>query len=169
MTQAAAIAPAPAAASNALIEWSDELSVGIQEIDDQHQFLVELLNKLHRAIHQRQGKAAAEAILGELVDYTKIHFAVEESLMRILGYPAYDDHKQQHDHLIDEIHALQDKLASGKASVTFELLHFLRIWLTKHIMEEDQHYGPFFLSRGAVATTTEKKSIAGRLWQSLFG
>jgi hypothetical protein len=35
-------------------------------------------------------------------------------------------------------------------------------------MEEDQQYGPFFLSHGAVATS-EKKSIAGRLWQSLFG
>jgi hemerythrin len=155
-------------AGDTLIEWSDNLSVGIQEIDDQHQFLVELLNKLHRAIHQRQGTAAAEAILMELVDYTKIHFAVEESLMRILGYPAYVDHKQQHDHLIDEIHALQDKLSSGKASVTFELLHFLRTWLTKHIMEEDQHYSPFFLSRGAVATS-DKRSVAGRLWQSLFG
>lgn len=166
MSQAAA-SPLPAS-NNTLIDWNDDLSVGIQEIDDQHQFLVELLNKLHRAIHQRQGKAAAEAILVELVDYTKIHFAVEESLMRILGYPAYDDHKQQHDHLISEIHELQEKLASGKKSITFELLHFLRIWLTKHIMEDDQHYSPFFLSRGAVATS-EKKSIAGRLWSSLFG
>jgi hemerythrin len=157
-----------ATASDTLIEWSDTLSVGIQEIDDQHRFLVDLLNKLHRAIHQRQGTAATETILMELVDYTKIHFAVEESLMRILGYPAYDEHKQQHDHLIDEIHELQDKLASGKASVTFELLHFLRTWLTKHIMEEDQHYSPFFLSRGAVATGANQ-SVAGRLWKSLFG
>ncbi|PKM46622.1 MAG: hemerythrin [Gammaproteobacteria bacterium HGW-Gammaproteobacteria-1] len=162
-----AASPRPASSSS-LIDWSDDLSVGIQEIDDQHQFLVDLLNKLHRAIHQRQGKAAAQAILVELVDYTKIHFAVEESLMRILGYPSYDDHKEQHDHLIAEIHDLQEKLESGKKSITFELLHFLRIWLTKHIMEEDQQYGPFFLSRGAVATS-EKKSIAGRLWSSLFG
>lgn len=159
--------PTPAA-KDTLVDWNDSLSVGIQEIDDQHQFLVELLNKLHRAIHQRQGTAAAEAILMELVEYTKIHFAVEESLMRILGYPYYEEHKQQHDHLISEIHQLQDKLASGKASVTFELLHFLRVWLTKHIMDEDQQYSPFFLSRGAVATS-EKKSIAGRLWKSLFG
>ncbi len=166
MTPSAA-SPAPVT-SNTLIDWSDELSVGIQEIDDQHQFLVELLNKLHRAIHQRQGTAAAQAILVELADYTRIHFAVEESLMRILGYPGYADHKQQHDHLIEEIGELQEKLESGKKSITFELLHFLRIWLTRHIMEEDQQYSPFFLSRGAVATG-DKASIAGRLWKSLFG
>lgn len=153
---------------DSLVEWNDNLSVGIQEIDDQHQVLVDLLNNLHRAIHQHQGKAAAEAILKDLVDYTKIHFAVEESLMRILGYPGYTDHKRQHDILISEVKELQEKLASGKASVTFELLHFLRNWLTRHIMEDDQHYSPFFLSRGAVATG-ERKSIAGRLWKSLIG
>ena len=152
----------------ALIEWSDELSVGIQEIDDQHQLLVTLLNKLHTAIHQHHGKAAAQAILSELVEYTKIHFVVEESLMRILGFPGYADHKTQHDILIDEVKELQEKLASGKKSISFELLHFLRMWLTKHIMNEDQQYGPFFLSKGAIAVDS-KKSIAGRLWQSLFG
>jgi len=156
-------------APTALIEWTDDLSVGIQEIDDQHQLLVSLLNKLHNAIHQHHGKEAAQAILGELVEYTKIHFVVEESLMRILGFPGYDDHKAQHDHLIAEINELQEKLASGKKSISFELLHFLRMWLTKHIMEEDQQYGPFFLSKGAVATSDSKRSLAGRLWSSLFG
>ena len=151
-----------------LIEWNDELSVGIQEIDDQHQLLVSLLNKLHAAIHQHHGREAAQAILGELVDYTKIHFAVEESLMRILGFPGYEEHKVQHDTLIGEVKELQEKLASGKKSISFELLHFLRMWLTKHIMNEDQQYGPFFLNKGAIATD-DKKSIAGRLWKSLFG
>ena len=72
-----------------LIEWTDELSVGIQEIDDQHRLLVSILNKLHTAMYEHQGKEVAEKILNELVDYTKIHFAVEESLMRVLGYPQY--------------------------------------------------------------------------------
>ncbi|WP_428243981.1 bacteriohemerythrin [Gynuella sp.] len=151
-----------------LIEWSDELAVGIQEIDDQHRLLVSILNRLHTAMYEHQGKEVAENILGELIDYTKIHFAVEESLMRILGYPEADEHKQHHEVLINEVKALQEKLHNGNRSISFELLHFLRMWLTKHIMNEDQLYAPFFLSKGAVATTDHKKSIVGRLWHSVF-
>ena len=77
------------------VEWSDVLSVGIEEIDAQHKVLVDLVNEMHQAIHQRRGSDAVREILAQLADYTRIHFAVEESLMRILGYPGYDDHKAE--------------------------------------------------------------------------
>ena len=32
---------------------------------------------------------------------------------------------------------LQKKVGTGKASVNFELMHFLKLWLTKHIMESE--------------------------------
>ena len=35
------------------IEWSEVLSVGIDEIDAQHRVLVDLINEMHDAIHQR--------------------------------------------------------------------------------------------------------------------
>ena len=37
------------------IEWSGELSVGIEEIGEQHKLLVDLINEIHEAIHQRRG------------------------------------------------------------------------------------------------------------------
>lgn len=41
------------------IEWSNELSVGIEEIDDQHRILVDLLNQVHEAIQKRRGAEVA--------------------------------------------------------------------------------------------------------------
>lgn len=76
------------------IVWSDELSVGIEEIDEQHKVLVNLINRMHNAIAEKHGSEVVSGILAELVDYTKIHFAVEESLLRILGYPGYEEHKR---------------------------------------------------------------------------
>ena len=32
------------------IEWSNEISVGIEEIDAQHRVLVDLLNEIHEAL-----------------------------------------------------------------------------------------------------------------------
>ncbi|MDR9435650.1 MAG: bacteriohemerythrin [Thiohalophilus sp.] len=149
-----------------LVQWSDELSVGIEEIDNQHRILVDLLNELHRAIVEHRGSEAAHRILAELLEYTRIHFAVEESLMRILGYPDYEEHKHHHELLINEVQELSQKLEAGKKSVNFELLHFLKMWLTKHIMEEDRQYTSHFLAKG-VQQSYEKRSWVGKFWDSL--
>jgi hemerythrin len=150
----------------AFIEWSDALSVGIEEIDSQHQVLFELVNEMHDAIHQRRGSEVVRHVLGRLAEYTKIHFAVEESLMRILGYPGYEEHKVQHEELVRGMLDLQRKVATGKTAIGFELMHFLKIWLTKHIMESDQQYGQFFMNAG-VRTRFKRRSWAGRLWDHL--
>ena len=145
------------------VEWDDSLSVGIEEIDEQHKVLVDMVNKMHEAIHQRHGSDAVIGILNNLAEYTRIHFAVEESLMRILNYPDYDDHKHIHEDLLHTVQDLQEKVASGKKSIGFELMHFLKTWLTKHIMEEDMQYSSFFISAGA-QPKLGKKSWIQRLW-----
>lgn len=154
-----------------LIEWSEELSVGVDEIDAQHQVLVDLLNEFNDAIRQQKGSVVARDILRRLTDYTRVHFAVEESVMRLLGYPDYDEHKALHDELIDQIVALEDKLMEGKKSVNFELLHFLRTWLTKHIQETDRDYVPHFLNCGVQASTADSASsgVIGKMWSKLWG
>lgn len=143
---------------NTLLEWTDDLSVGIEEIDEQHRELVRLLNQLHTAIWEKHGTDACIEILDKLVEYTRVHFAVEESLMRILGYPDYAPHRHEHENLISQVVELQRKLKSGEANVSFELMHFLKNWLTHHIMGTDKAYAPYFLSKG-VEKTLGKKSF----------
>ena len=145
-----------------LISWSDELSVGIQEIDEQHKILVDLLNSLYLAIREHHGNEATVKILNDLVDYTRIHFAVEESLLRVLDYPEYESHKHHHELLIEQINELSRKIENGK-HVGFELLHFLKNWLTRHILEEDMEYVPHLLKKG-VKTSYDKRNWMGRLF-----
>lgn len=147
------------------IEWSDQLSVGIEEIDEQHKVLIALINRMHEAIGQKHGSDVVLDILTELADYTKIHFAVEESLMRILGYPGYEEHKDIHDELLEQVVELQQKVTSGNTAISFELMHFLKSWLSKHILEEDMQYTGFFLASGA-QPELKKKSWIQRLWGS---
>lgn len=148
------------------VEWSNDLSVGIEEIDIQHQTLVELVNEMHQAIHDRHGNDVVFDILNRLAEYTRIHFAVEESLMRILGYPDYEAHKEEHIKLIDTVQDLVQKVGAGKTAVGFELMHFLKVWLTKHILESDKAYSEFFIKAGA-KPTLRKGSWAARLWYTV--
>lgn len=101
-----AVMPQPKSPTAELIRWTPELSVGIDEIDSQHKELVDVLNQLHVAIMERHATprhAARDAaeILNRLVDYTRIQFAVEEALMRLLEYPDYEAHKAQHEELVE--------------------------------------------------------------------
>lgn len=154
----------------AFVVWSDELSVGVQEIDEQHKELVAMLDALHRAIVEHHGRAACADILRRLAEYTRIHFTVEESLMRILGYPDYERHKGEHQALIAQVTQLQEKLARGEAAITFELLHFLKVWLTRHILGSDKVYGRYFLDKGIDGRwaphveQTMKKKWAWKFW-----
>ena len=109
-----------------LFHWSDDFNVDIQEVDEQHKVLVDLLNQLHHAIMERRGKAASRETLDQLADYTRTHFLLEESLMRVLHYPGLEIHKQQHENLIVQIHELQRKLDEEDATITFELLHIFK-------------------------------------------
>lgn len=134
-----------------LFQWNDEFSVGVDDIDEQHVELVGLLNQLHAAVRERRGSDAVRSTLDELVDYTRTHFAVEERMMRESGYPDYAEHHVYHEALIDQVRALQQKLDSGEASITFELLHFLRVWLMRHICESDKRFGQWYQEHGTRA------------------
>jgi hemerythrin len=148
---------------NQLVEWSEDLSVGIQEIDEQHKVLLEILNELNDGLHDVRRKEIRLEVLDKLIDYTKVHFAVEESLMRILGYPRYEEHKAEHDRLIGEIKEFREKFIQDPSAPTYELLVFLKRWLLNHIMKVDKHYEQHFIKMGAKKTWLSN-SWLGRFW-----
>lgn len=147
----------------AAVTWSDELSVGIQEIDEQHKVLVSILNEMHDAVRHNHGPEASLAILDRLIEYTKIHFAVEESLFRIFDYPGYEDHHAEHAALLKEAQIMRAKVVSGESKVSFKLLHFLRMWLTEHIMGSDMDYADYLLKKG-IKAKSGSSSWFNKLW-----
>lgn len=146
-----------------LVEWNEKLSVGIEEIDEQHKVLVKLVNDLYAAIVQKHEAEVIDNIIAELVQYTVVHFAVEESLMRIFDYPQYEEHKKHHQSLTRQVLDIQHKVKNREATVSMDLLNFLRSWLTNHIMIEDKHYSPYFLDRGLKGSWSSR-NWAGKVW-----
>lgn len=145
------------------IEWNKELSVDIQELDEQHKVLVDILNRLHEAIITRTDTDIIDDIFTELVQYTLVHFAVEESLMRIFDYPLYEDHKKHHEQLTKQVIDLQRKARKGDITASMSLWQFLKKWLTNHILIEDKKYSLFFLKCGLKKHWTER-SWSGKIW-----
>ena len=83
--------------------------------------------------------------------------------MRITEYPGYEAHKQEHEELIAQLVEFLNKVATGGGSISFQLLHFLKMWLTHHILESDKNYTPHFLKMG-LKSRSGKSSWFQRLW-----
>lgn len=132
-----------------MIAWREEYSVEIQEIDEQHKCLVKLINKLYDGLAAKKNREEIGEVLDDLVDYTRVHFAVEECLMRMFGYPDYEEHKAVHDDIAQKVHRFHDQWKGGDDAVGMELLSFLKGWLVNHINESDKAYAPHLTKHGA--------------------
>lgn len=145
------------------VEWTNELSVGIQEIDEQHKILIDLINRLFDEIIKGGNAEKVQEILDELVQYTIVHFSFEEALFRIFDYPDTQIHARHHVDLKHQVFELQEKVKSGGATVNTDLLLFLKKWLQNHILSEDKKYAPYLLKQG-VKSTWDKKTWIGKIW-----
>jgi len=130
------------------IEWDNVAKVNVSQIDTQHKKLVDLVNELYDAMTVGKGASTIGHTLDELIDYTKHHFALEESYMKSHNYPQYNSHKQMHDELTKQVVDLQEKFKSGHTTISVPTLNFLTNWLTNHIAQIDTQFGAFLTGKG---------------------
>lgn len=122
-------------------EWCPEYTVGVPEIDRQHQYLFNLGARLGRAAEEQHNNGDLSAILKELVAYANKHFAFEEKIMQLANYENLSYHSAMHEFMRTRLTLLQAQLAKGLLSPS-ELSEFMETWLTEHIIMEDMRYIP---------------------------
>ncbi len=130
------------------MKWSNELSVNIIEIDNQHKKLLDLINALHAAMSSGKGKEILEDIFSELIEYTKTHFSFEENLMGKHNYSDIASHKMAHKKLTEQVMGFYNEFKSGKIGLPVIIFSFLKDWLITHISGTDKKYGPFLNAKG---------------------
>lgn len=122
---------------------TDNYAVGIQSIDEQHKTMADILNVLHRAYIDGRGEFELVTILRSLVEHTSNHFIHEENLMRHYNYSGFFNHKQSHVALLREVHELQYKIENEETHFTLALIHYVRTWLARHIVDSDKRLGDY--------------------------
>ncbi|OAG26689.1 bacteriohemerythrin [Thermodesulfatator autotrophicus] len=131
-----------------LIKWGPSFEIGIKVIDEQHHRLVEMINELHRGLRSGATQSTLQKVLAELIDYTAKHFKTEEEFFDRYGYPEAKIHKEIHAKLVQKVIDYQQKIKSGDEKVAYDLLTFLKDWLSTHICVTDKKYGPFLKEKG---------------------
>jgi hemerythrin len=125
------------------IQWNDELSLGVELIDDQHKELIRIANGLMNAIHIGRDKRVLTNVIKRLREYTVFHFHSEEALMEKTYYPNRGEHEAEHGKLKRDVKQFQRELYKKKDLNPEHVLAFLKTWLLKHILSADREFARY--------------------------
>lgn len=127
-----------------IIIWNEKWSIGIEEIDNQHKKLFEILNSYYKNLVDSKTVGVTNDMIKDtinyLIDYTKYHFAEEEKLMGSIQRVDFSSHFRQHKDFCSKIAKLKVTTFLGN-NVSFELFDFVKTWLINHILVSDQQIG----------------------------
>ncbi|GAB6086170.1 bacteriohemerythrin [Alkaliphilus crotonatoxidans] len=135
-----------------MLVWEKIYETGMNVIDDQHQYLVKLINDLNDQVVTQlefDNYDKIMEILTELRQYAQEHFNHEEQLMknhmeslkdeelaRFWSY--FKNHRAQHSAFVAKVQQLFDKdVDERQAEISIELINFLVEWLKNHILKID--------------------------------
>ena len=122
----------------ALIEWREEFNTGVSEVDHEHKEIVDLINELHEAMGEDASQDEIGRFLGDVFSKISSHFALEETVMRKHNYDEYDDHKSDHEKLLDDLRDIMDDAEEGTGkNYKTALAESVRDWFVNHFKTKD--------------------------------
>jgi hemerythrin len=145
-----------------IVIWQDTFDLGMPEIDDQHKGLLDLINQVWNAVVNKAPIREQIRLVEELEHYTISHFTAEETFLKSVDYPEFEQHKLLHEAFVKRVAAEKANLAAH-GYLGLDIMHFLNDWLINHILGADKKYAQF--ARGQKKTS----SLVSRLFRPLFG
>lgn len=120
------------------LQWSDDFSVGVNSIDHEHRELISLINEICHALEAESTEPVdREGLLGDLFATISAHFALEEKLMRDQHYDRFQEHKTDHEKLLDELREIMDNHMDTGHDSAAKLVKTLGGWFSVHFKTED--------------------------------
>ena len=117
---------------------TEPVVTGITEVDGEHAFQARLLEAIAELLARGDADPEEKAkAVGQLVDYTSVHFLSEELLMRLYAYPQYGAHASEHARLMDRVRELRAAHEAGSDAAGPTLVDELRDWLQGHLRGPD--------------------------------
>ena len=129
------------------LEWLDRYSIGIEEIDDDHKNILQIMRNVKKAIKSKDFEHCT-SLLDDLVSLATTHFQNEEQYLAESSYPYIEEHIRYHQELLLKIS--EAKKTCDKVNEPVETEHsFNRMaeFLIEDIIAGDLHFKSYFDSR----------------------
>ncbi len=131
-----------------IVIWNNKYSVCEKELDDQHQCMINFLNRLHASSMICRAREVADPALPRLLKLAAEHFTAEEKLMESIRFPRLAAHRVKHREMTEKLEEIVSSHEKGDSAVYVQLLYFTRNILVRHIHEEDQEYAQWISAHG---------------------
>ena len=120
------------------IEWRPEFETGNAAIDHEHRAMVDRINEFLSAAQSGMKPEQALELLAEILAWIAAHFALEEVMMRDHNYDLYDEHKDDHEKLLDDLRDIMDDMeANGYSGNEHQIQQQLTDWFINHFKNQD--------------------------------
>jgi hemerythrin len=129
--------------------WTEDLSVGVKEIDNQHKDFIAALNSLLDSMARGKGRENIGDQLYFIEGYVDKHFKMEEEYMRRFMYPKYHAHKAIHDGFKKEMADIKSEFETKgpQIKLVIRIEKNMLDWLINHIHEVDKKLGAFLAGK----------------------
>jgi hemerythrin len=125
---------------------SDFNNASNSEIDGEHQVQLGLLQALCDAAGAKGDSASVAEILDQLIAFSEAHFMSEELLMRLKSYDDYEDHVDEHIHMMDALNRISADHAAGDSALVSGKAEEVLGFIGKHIATRDRRFADFVRS-----------------------
>ncbi|MCF8211847.1 MAG: hemerythrin family protein, partial [Rhodoferax sp.] len=124
------------------LQWREQLSVGNDLIDADHQRLIEIINLAEHSLRTVNRGELIKA-LDQLFKYAQVHFVLEEKIATAVGYPEIARIHASHQALLTRLTQVTREIGAHWDAATAEHFgSFLREWLVNHVIKEDMLLKP---------------------------
>ena len=132
------------------IKWSDDLATGIVWVDNQHKQLISRIINFIKAVQENKASGEITSTLTFMGEYIEYHFHTEEKYMVENNYPGYEEHRDQHEILTNNVLVLKNAQSRYGISEKLEELvkEQLVNWYLDHIENWDKDFARFLKSKG---------------------
>jgi hemerythrin-like metal-binding protein len=138
------------------MEWKDEYSVGIVEIDNQHKLLLRSFSVIEETMNLDQDWSNTHYAIVELIQLTRAHFSFEEALMRMFGYPETEAHQKDHQYIMVRLDSFERHSLNKSSDV--EMFQFLQDGLMAHMYDSDKGIAKHIFSGAQVVKSSGDSS-----------
>ena len=129
------------------IEWTPDLEIGVDAIDEEHRSIIELYNRIYQYYDSKADEMLLERAISDFRFLFSFHFLREENYMTEIGYPDFESHAKEHEIMVN----LLNKFSHGGANndESCQKIAFLVLqWLSSHLEGADRTLAKYAKQRG---------------------
>ena len=130
------------------MEWNEQLSVNVPEIDAEHRHFIGLVNELNEAIITRMSLEVIQNRMQLVIDDAVKHFSHEELLFIQWGYPEAEIHAKRHAQILIAMNQIMEVFQRG--GLEYEWIEAglnVKKALIEHLLTEDMKYRDYYKNK----------------------